>query len=1013
MRALALWLTLVGFAVPSFGLVAQADPRVRQLTVAELTETLSGARAQADDKLAEQLSGLQLSQRLSASTLARLEAALPGPQSQQELSLLAARSSFLDLPPSEIPSNPSPGVAQQREIMAQVVSYVTKIIHKLPDFMATRATRTFEDHPAGSNSLFGYEPLHLISQSSANVVYRDGKESDTNSKGKKVDTAAAGLVSWGEFGPILTTVLLDAAKSQLAWGHWEPGTDGPLAVFRYAVPAKTSRYEIQFCCVSDSQTPIDGPSGNLYRKLAAYHGEMAVDPATGAIQRITVIADLNPDDPLTNASIAVQYAPVDIGGKTYVCPIRSEAIAQRHIPENRGGTIPSTAISQGPILTRLNEVTFDRYHIFRGESRILTEAEAAQAGGEPTAPADANAPATQPAATDQTASSTAESVPAISPAPAPPAPAVSPAPVAQAQPTMAVAAPPQPAPENATNAGTPANSADIPVFRTTARQVLVDVVVDKKNGDPVPGLAKSDFSIEEDGKAEAVDFFEEHSTSAPAPVGAPSMPPMRPGVITNAPVAPPSAALYVFLLDSLNTEPQDQVYVRQQILAFLHELDPGTEVAVFSLGAGLRLVQGFTSDPAALLAAVSRKEAERGSMAQTRSDNADDAGSIATLQAMRSNGAAALQGAQANAHAYSFGARASMTFEALNALARYLEGIPGRKNLVWFASSFPVVFFPTASEMDRLKNNPNLPGYMNRVKQTADLFTLSKIAVYPVSRAGGTTSNVGLADSGDAGSAGGAGHFGTAASPTSSFTAESLGAGSALANMEQLAASTGGRAFTTNDIDSALRKIVHDSDVYYTLGYAPANSATDGSFRRIDVKIAGGKYKLAYRQGYNADAAPADGAPSGDPIAPLLGLGLPNATGILYGASAAAVAQPAGAQAGQAGQNPGLKGPLTRYSVSFVIRAQDLSFSQAPNGERVAKLVIGLKAYGAGGAALNWQATREAAELDPAHYEAALKSGIPVTLDLELPAHTPAQIVTAVHDWNTNRSGTLEISIHP
>ena len=1021
MRALALLLLVIGLAIPASCMAAQADLHVRQVSVAELTEALSAAGVP-DEKLADQLSSLQLNQRLSTTTLARLESTLPGPQSKQQLTILAAQSSFLDLPPSELPSTPPPGVAQQREIMTQVVSYVTQTIRKLPDFMATRATRTFEDRPEGGFNGLSYAPLHFIAQNSVNVVYRDGKETDTNSKGKKVDAAAAGLVSWGEFGPILTTVLLDAAKSQLAWGHWEQGASGPLAVFRYTVPAKTSRYEIQFCCLAALQSVQDAVTGSPYKKLAAYHGEMAVDPATGAIQRITVIADLNADDPLINASIAVQYAPVDIGGKTYVCPTGSEAIAQRHIPENRQGTIASSAISQGPLLTRLNEVTFDHYHIFRGESRILTEAEAAAATGEPAAAAGSNPPATEaaaatgepaaaagsnppatePAPSDQPVASTTQSAPAIS-APAPPAPIATPPPTPKPQPAPAVENTPE----------SPPSSADIPVFRTTARQVLVDVVVDKKNGDPVPGLPQSQFSIEEDGKPEAVDFFEEHSASATAPVAAPAMPPLPSGAITNAQAAPPSAALYVFLLDSLNTEPQDQVYVRQQILGFLHKLNPGTEVAVFSLGAGLRLVQGFTSDPASLLAAVSRKEAERGAMAQTRSDDADDAASIATLQAMRSNGVAVLQAAQANAHAYSFGARASMTFEALNALARYLEGIPGRKNLVWFASSFPVVFFPTASELEHLKNNPNLPGYVNRVKQTADLFTLSKIAVYPVSGAGVAASNIGLANSADAGSAGGTGHFGTAASPTSSLTAESIGAGADHASMEQLAASTGGQAFTTNDIDSALRRIVHDSDVYYTLGYAPANSVTDGSFRRIEVKIAGGKYKLAYRQGYNAGPAAADNAPSGDPIAPLLGLGLPNATGILYGASAAIEAQPAGEQNVPAGQNPGLKGPLTRYSVSFVIRAQDVSFSQASNGKRVVKLVVGLKAYGADGAALNWQATREAAELDPARYEEALKSGIPVTLDLDLPAHTSAQIVTAVYDWNSGRSGTLEIPIHP
>ena len=159
------------------------------------------------------------------------------------------------------------------------------------------------------------------------------------------------------------------------------------------------------------------------------------------------------------------------------------------------------------------------------------------------------------------------------------------------------------------------------------------------------------------------------------------------------------------------------------MLSFLHKLDPGTQVAVLALGSTLRLVQGFTSDPAALLAAVSEKGLSATPWPRTAVTAPMTHRTSAKLQAMRVSGAKieAMGAAEAAAQGYSFGARAAMTFEALNALARYLEGIPGRKNLIWFASSFPVVFFPTPGEMEKLKNNPNLPGYVNRVKQTANL----------------------------------------------------------------------------------------------------------------------------------------------------------------------------------------------------------------------------------------------------------------------------------------------------
>ena len=134
------------------------------------------------------------------------------------------------------------------------------------------------------------------------------------------------------------------------------------------------------------------------------------------------------------------------------------------------------------------------------------------------------------------------------------------------------------------------------------------------------------------------------------------------------------------------------------MLQYLHKMDPGTQVAVFSLGSSLRLLHGFTSDPAALLAAVSGNEAERGAMAQTRSDNADDAENTAHLSAMRSAAPALAQyGHGESPQGYSFGARASMTFEALNALARYLEGIPGRKNLDLVFQLLPRRLLPHAN----------------------------------------------------------------------------------------------------------------------------------------------------------------------------------------------------------------------------------------------------------------------------------------------------------------------------
>jgi VWFA-related protein len=998
MRILTLALLLQVAAVPLFA--------ANQVTVAELERTVTSTRSAPDDKFADQLSGLELTQRISPSALARLQSALPGPKSRQELALLADQSSFLDLPPADSPPSPAPNVAAQRQIMSRVVNYVTETINRLPNFLATRETRSFRDR---HDATFGYLPLRETNQFVATVLFRDGKEVDRTVAGKKAP-GPDGLVSWGEFGPILSIVLLDAARSQLSWSHWEEDSAGPVAVFRYSVPGKNSHYQVQMC----------GSNPGCAQTLTGYHGEIAVDPTSGAILRLTAVADLDlgtdleHSTGLTTASIMVEYGTVQIGGKSYICPVHSVALAQVRETTAQHGVIAAEALDRSPQQIMLNAASFTDYHIFRGESRILTDVEAAQMTDPPddstarTTPAPVTEPEPPPAA-EAAPTPSSETTPTVAPE-SKPSPSSSATITSETTPDAVTAAPVAPPSPPAAAAVAPApDSSDTPVFRSTTHQVLVDVIVSARNGDPVARIPQSSFSITEDDKPQLIDFFEEHSPHTPEKIESPVMPPMPDGTATNVPAALPSAALYVFLLDSLNSEPQDQVFIHKQILSFLHRLDPGTKVAIFTLGSNLHLLQGFTSDPATLVAAISGKGAERDAMAQNRSDNADDAAHIANLQKMRASEAKieALQSAEASANAYSFGARASMTFEALNALARYLEGIPGRKNLVWFSSSFPVVLFPTAAEMERLKNNPNLPGAVNRIKQTANLFTFSKIAVYPVSGAGVMNSNVGIADSADAGSAGGTGHFGASPSPTGSLTGEALNSGSALGGMQQLAASTGGRAFSTNDISAALARIVHDSGSYYTVGYAPADSSPTEAFHRINVKVSGGKYKLDYRQGYNASVNDTD--PDQSPISPLLQLGMPAATGILYGASVAHNLMSESTE--PAGQNPDLKGPHTRYAAAFTIRGQDISFSQAPNGKRIAKLLVGVKAYGEDGSALNWLATREAIEVDAAHYELLLRNGIPLTLEIDLPANTKARLVTAVYDWNTARSGSLELQL--
>ena len=88
---------------------------------------------------------------------------------------------------------------------------------------------------------------------------------------------------------------------------------------------------------------------------------------------------------------------------------------------------------------------------------------------------------------------------------------------------------------------------------------------------------------------------------------------------------------------------------------------------------------------------------------------------------------------------------------------------------------------------------------------------------------------------------------------------------------ESLAADSGG--FTvrnSNDLAGGLRRIADETRAYYLLGYNPTNTARDGAFRKIEVKVRGRRgLDVRARRGYYApsdrDVAPA-ARPGSDPV---------------------------------------------------------------------------------------------------------------------------------------------------
>jgi VWFA-related protein len=536
-----------------------------------------------------------------------------------------------------------------------------------------------------------------------------------------------------------------------------------------------------------------------------------------------------------------------------------------------------------------------------------------------------------------------------------------------------------------------------PLVKAQTNAVVVDVVVTDHSGKPALGLRKQDFDLTEDGKPQAIDFFDEYSvTSAPAA----TLPKLPPHAFSNQPSASPGESVTVLLLDSLNTSEQNQAYVHKQTVDFLKSLDPIEPVAIFTLNTKLRLLQGFTPNTSLLMAAVNSKAAQPGTTidSRTRDDDLRDKEEISMT-----GGVAAAEADARSLAAYAAsqaGGRVSLTLTALQQLARSLAAIPGRKNLIWFASTFPLSVFPNGSKRQTLSNGSEIPDVL---RETVNLLTQARVAIYPLSAQGILIDRTMNADSG--------GQPEGDDFEKNPYQQSSANAANT-ASMEQLASDTGGHAnYSTNDLKKAMDQAIQNGAHYYTLSYTPTNSKMDGNFRRIEIKLRQGKYKLAYRRGYYADnAASLQNAQISDPLAPLLVPDIPSSTQIIYQVHVIPSAQQPAQNGVRAGGNAKLTAPLIRYRIDFAIPAKDVDLQPAPNGTHIGKIEVALVAYDHGGKALNWTAGTMTESLDAESYASAQHSGISAHLEIDLPK-VDALVATGVYDWGSQMIGTLEIPL--
>ena len=399
-------------------------------------------------------------------------------------------------------------------------------------------------------------------------------------------------------------------------------------------------------------------------------------------------------------------------------------------------------------------------------------------------------------------------------------------------------------------------------IKVSTRLIQVGVVAHDREGNPVGDLQKSDFEIFDDGKRRDAAFFSsEFRAQRVEPLSLPL------NTFSNRLGTQASTNATVILLDGLNTHIRDQVFAKPQLVSFLEQIEPSDRVGIFALGQQLRVLHDLSTDASSLIAALNRYKGRAGSelLASELPTEALKRGDLATgvmptqpMDPRISAGGGAdddsfdlaekffqefVEESSRRPADFYLEQRVRWTARGLQSIGRYLAGIPGRKSLIWVSASFPLtVGFEDA--LDTGSPSREWRTFRGEIEKATRSLNEANVAVYPVD-ARGLAPPGGLDVEGRLFPS----QPGRLARGVPIYTPTPRN----LDVIHLLAERTGGKAFyNTNDIGSAVRAALKDSEVTYTLGFYANSEKPDGKFHDIKVRVKRKGVRVRHRKGYVA-----------------------------------------------------------------------------------------------------------------------------------------------------------------
>ena len=351
-------------------------------------------------------------------------------------------------------------------------------------------------------------------------------------------------------------------------------------------------------------------------------------------------------------------------------------------------------------------------------------------------------------------------------------------------------------------------------IRSTVDLVEIDVQVTDRNGKPIKGLKQEQFTVTEDGKLQQVSTFEyndiEKIETASARDEAPIKIPL--GTVASTEQAKTLVhdhRMIVLFFDLTSLQPEDLLRSTRAANKYLQEQMTAADlVGVVAFGNTLKVIANFTNDRALLQQAVDALVPGHEAALAALADAATAA-----------NGETAVTedtGAAFTADDTEFNVfNTDRKLAAMEAVCEVLEGIPGKKSVIQFTSGITQTGEENRSQLIAATNSANR----------------SNVSIYTVDSRGLLTATPG----GDA-SAGASG--GTAMFSGATVISQSQSRQDSRDTLATLAGDTGGRSFfDIGDFGKVFQSVQNDNSGYYLVGYYSTDTARDGRWRRMQVKI--------------------------------------------------------------------------------------------------------------------------------------------------------------------------------